>query len=256
MIGPSSFSLEGSRALVTGGAAGIGAAIAQALAACGADVAVTVHERDADETVTAIEGLGRRAEVLQVDLMTASKDALYQLIANAEGRLGGLDILVNNAGIILRGAALDFAWEDWRATMAVNLDAVWLLSQAAARKMAERESGSIINIASVLSFQGGIRVPAYTAAKHAVVGLTKALANEWASHGITVNAIAPGYVTTHNTRALRADEARMRELLARIPAGRFADPDEIAGAAVYLASPAARYVNGSVVSVDGGWMSR
>ncbi len=187
-------------------------------------MAVTVHSRDADETVAAIEALGRRAEVLQVDLPTSSKGELFQLVANAEGRLGGLDILVNNAGIILRGEALDFAWEDWRATMAVNLDAVWLLSQAAARKMAERGNGSIINIASVLSFQGGIRVPAYTAAKHGVVGLTKALANEWAARGITVNAIAPGYVTTENTKALRADEGRMKELLARIPAGRFADP--------------------------------
>jgi len=256
MIGPSSFSLAGSRALVTGGAAGIGAAIAQAFAAFGADVAVTVHDRDADETVAAIRGLGRRAEVLSVDLATSSRDALAQLVANAEGRLGGLDILVNNAGIILRHDALDHPWEDWRAVMAVDLDAVWLLSQAAARRMAPRGGGAIINIASVLSFQGGVRVPAYTAAKHAVVGLTKALANEWAVHGINVNAIAPGYVVTHNTRALRADEQRMRELVARIPAGRFAEPDEIAGAAVYLASPAARYVNGAVISVDGGWLAR
>jgi 2-deoxy-D-gluconate 3-dehydrogenase len=140
--------------------------------------------------------------------------------------------------------------------MALDLDAVWLLSQAAARKMAPRGRGSIINIASVLSFQGGVRAPAYAAAKHAVVGLTKALANEWAAHGITVNAIAPGYVVTQVTRALRADEARMRELVSRIPAGRFAEPDEIAGAAVYLASPAARYVNGTVLAVDGGWLSR
>jgi 2-deoxy-D-gluconate 3-dehydrogenase len=256
MIGPGSFTVEGARALVTGGASGIGRAIAEGLAACGAHVAVTVHERGADDVVAAIQGFGRRAEVLQVDLMTASRDALGQLVANAEGRLGGLDILVNNAGIILREDALDYSWEDWRAVMAVDLDAVWLLSQAAARKMSARGRGSIINIASVLSFQGGIRVPAYTAAKHGVVGLTKALANEWAAYGITVNAIAPGYVATKNTKALRADQSRMRELLSRIPAGRFADPGEIAGAAVFLASPAARYINGAVISVDGGWLSR
>jgi 2-deoxy-D-gluconate 3-dehydrogenase len=256
MIGPDSFTVEGARALVTGGASGIGRAIAEGLAACGAHVAVTVHEHGADDVVAAIQGFGRRAEVLQVDLMTASRDALGQLVANAEGRLGGLDILVNNAGIILREDALDYSWEDWRAVMAVDLDAVWLLSQAAARKMSARGRGSIINIASVLSFQGGIRVPAYTAAKHGVVGLTKALANEWAAYGITVNAIAPGYVATENTKALRADQSRMRELLSRIPAGRFADPGEIAGAAVFLASPAARYINGAVISVDGGWLSR
>jgi 2-dehydro-3-deoxy-D-gluconate 5-dehydrogenase len=256
MIGPEAFSLEGSRALVTGGAAGIGGAIAQAFAACGADVALTVHDREADEVVGAIQDLGRRAEVLYVDLASSSKDALAQLVVNAEARLGGLDILVNNAGIILRRDALDYSWQDWRAVMALNLDAVWLLSQAAAHKMVQRGRGSIINIASVLSFQGGMRVPAYTASKHAVVGLTKALANEWAGEGINVNAIAPGYVATENTKALRADESRMRELVGRIPVGRFAEPDEIAGAAVFLASPAARYVNGTVLSVDGGWLAR
>jgi 2-deoxy-D-gluconate 3-dehydrogenase len=256
MIDPSSFLVEGKRALVTGGAAGIGAAIAEALAACGADVAVTAHRRGADEVLEVVRALGRRAEALSVDLANASKDELAQLIANAEGRLGGIDILVNNAGIIRRADALEHPWEDWRAVMAVNLDAAWLLSQAAARRMAERGGGSIINIASVLSFQGGIRVPGYTASKHAIVGLTKALANEWAGLGINVNAIAPGYVVTENTKDLRADESRMRELLSRIPAGRFAEPDEIAGAAVFLASPAGRYVNGAVLSVDGGWLAR
>jgi 2-deoxy-D-gluconate 3-dehydrogenase len=256
MIGPASFSLEGRRALVTGGAAGIGAAIAKALAACGADVAITVHERSADETVEAIRAVGRRAEVLSADFGSFSKDAIAQLVANAEGRLGGLDILVNNAGVIRRDEAFVHSWADWRAVMAVDLDAVWLLSQAAARKMAPRGSGAIINIASVLSFQGGIKVPSYAAAKHAVLGLTRALANEWAEHGINVNAIAPGYVATDLTDALRNDQSRMQALLGRIPAGRFADADEIAGAAVFLASSAASYVNGTVVVVDGGWLSR
>lgn len=256
MIGPSSFSLEGRRALVTGGASGIGAAIAKALAACGADIAITAHHRDADETADEILSHGRRAEILTIDLANASKGELGQLVANAEGRLGGLDVLVNNAGIIRRADALDHPWEDWRAVMAVNLDALWLLSQAAAAKMAYRGRGRIINVASVLSFQGGVRVPGYAASKHAVVGLTQALANEWAALGIYVNAIAPGYVVTENTKALRADESRMQELLSRIPAGRFATPDEIAGAAVYLASPAASYVSGAVLTVDGGWLAR
>ena len=178
------------------------------------------------------------------------------LIAAAEERLGQIDILVNNAGIIRRADALEHPLADWRAVMAVNLDAVWLLSQAAARSMAARDGGRIISIASVLSFQGGIRVPGYTAAKHAVAGLTKALANEWAPHGINVNAIAPGYVVTENTKALREDQIRMRDLMARIPAGRFAEADEIAGAAVFLASPAASYVTGSILTVDGGWLAR
>lgn len=256
MIGPSSFSLEGRRALVTGGATGIGAAIATAYAACGADVTVTVHARGADEVLDKIRGLGRKGEALDVDLSTLDEAVAKRLVADAEARLGSLDILVNNAGIIRRTEGLDHAFADWKAVMAVNLDAVWLLSQAAARVMAPRKFGRIVSIASVLSFQGGIRVPGYSAAKHAVAGLTKALANEWTAHGINVNAIAPGYVATQNTKALREDAARMRDLLARIPAGRFAEADEIAGAAVFLASPASTYVTGSVVTVDGGWLAR
>jgi 2-deoxy-D-gluconate 3-dehydrogenase len=256
VIGPASFSLEGSRALVTGGAAGIGAAIAEAFAACGADVAVTVHTRPADDILERIRALGRRAEAVPADIAALDEASAASLVAVAEERLGPLDTLVNNAGIIRRKEALDHALADWREVMATNLDAVFLLSQAAARRMAERRRGRIVNVASVLAFQGGIRVPGYAAAKHAVVGLTRALANEWAAHGINVNAIAPGYVATENTKALRQDEARMRDLLARIPAGRFAEADEIAGAAVFLASPAASYVTGAVLAVDGGWLAR
>ena len=253
---PAAFSLEGRRALVTGGAAGIGSAIACALAAAGADVALTVHSRPADEALTRIRSLGRNAIALEADLASLSETAADLLIKTADEGLGGLDILVNNAGIIRRAEALEHPFSDWREVMAVNLDAVWLLSKLAGRRMATRGHGRIINVASVLSFQGGIRVPGYAAAKHAVAGLTKALANEWAARGVTVNAIAPGYVVTENNRALREDPVRMGELLARIPAGRFAEPDEIAGAAVFLASPAASYVNGSVLVVDGGWLSR
>jgi 2-deoxy-D-gluconate 3-dehydrogenase len=256
MFDPGLFSLAGRRALVTGGATGIGQAIALAFGACGADVAVTAHARGAEETLTALRKLGREAAALETDLATLSETSAAALVEAAEAALGPLDILVNNAGIIRRAEALDHPEADWRAVMSVNLDAVWLLSQAAARKMAPRGAGRIVNIASILSFQGGIRVPGYAAAKHAVVGLTRALANEWGARGITVNAIAPGYVVTENTKALRQDESRMRELLGRIPLGRFAEPDEIAGAAVFLASPAASYVNGSVLTADGGWLAR
>jgi 2-dehydro-3-deoxy-D-gluconate 5-dehydrogenase len=256
MFSLASFSLEGRRALVTGGASGIGAAIAMGLAAAGADVAVTAHERPADETLAAIRGMGRRAEAIEADLASLDAGRAEALAQEARRRLGGLDILVNNAGIIRRADALDTAEEDWRAVLAVNLDAVWLLSQAAGRVMTETGRGRIVMVASILAMQGGIRVPAYAAAKHAVVGLTRALSNEWAGRGVTVNAIAPGYVATENTRALREDPARSRELVARIPVGRFAEPDEMAGAAVFLASDAASYVTGSVLVVDGGWTAR
>jgi 2-deoxy-D-gluconate 3-dehydrogenase len=255
-VGPATFSLAGRRALVTGGAAGIGAAIAEALAAHGADVAITVHQRGGDTALAAIRNHGRKGEALQADLAQMSEASAAPLIKDTEARLGPSDILVNNAGIIRRAEALEHNFQDWRAVMTVNLDAVWLLSQAAARRMAERGAGRIISVASVLSFQGGIRVPGYATAKHAVAGLTKALANEWTPRGINVNAIAPGYVVTENTKALRQDQARMKDLVARIPAGRFAEPLEIAGAAVFLASSASSYVSGSVLVVDGGWLAR
>jgi 2-deoxy-D-gluconate 3-dehydrogenase len=257
MIDPSSFSVEGKRALVTGGAAGIGAAIAEALAACGADVAVTAHTRGADEVLAAIGKLGRKGEALSVDLANASKDEIAQLIAHVEGRFGGLDILVNNAGIIRRADALDFTETDWDEVMDLNLKTAFFLSQAAARQMLAADyGGRIINIASMLSFQGGIRIASYTASKSGIAGLTRLLANEWAARGINVNAIAPGYFVTDNTSALRADPVRSREILARIPAGRWGEPRELAGAAVFLAGPASDYVHGAIIPVDGGWLAR
>lgn len=252
-----SFSLNGQRALVTGGAAGIGQAIAVALAEAGADVAVTQNRASADATLEAVQSAGRTSAALTADLSTLTQPAAEDLIAQAEEALSGpLDILVNNAGIIRRADAVEHPEADWRAVLATNLDAVWLLSQAAGRGMVARGAGRIVQIASLLSFQGGIRVPGYTAAKHGVAGLTKALANEWAGSGVGVNAIAPGYIATDNTQALREDPERSRQILERIPAGRWGRPKDIAGAAVFLTSPAAHYVNGEILTVDGGWMGR
>jgi 2-deoxy-D-gluconate 3-dehydrogenase len=250
------FGLEGQRALVTGGAGGIGQAIAVALASAGADVAITTHSRPGEETLKSIRAAGRKAEAIGADLGKFDDDAADRLIALAEDRIGPISILVNNAGIIRRAFFHEHAASDWRDVIAANLDAVWFLSQAAGKRMRERRAGSIISIASVLSFQGGIRVPGYTAAKHAVAGLTKALANELAASGVTVNAIAPGYIATDNTQALRDDQDRSRQILERIPAGRWGEPGDVAGAAVFLASPAARYVQGHVLVVDGGWLTR
>jgi len=250
------FRLDGRRALVTGGATGIGRAIAEGLAAAGADVAITYRRREPDAALRAIEASGVRAAAVQADLETLDAGAAEKIVRAARERLGDIDILVNNAGMIHRADAAEFALADWRRVLAVDLDAAWLLAQAAGRGMLERGAGKIVNVASVLGFEGGLRVSAYAAAKHALVGLTRALANEWAAHGINVNAIAPGYTATDNTRALRDDPARAQELLARIPAGRFADPAEMAGAAVFLASEAASYCHGSVLVVDGGWLSR
>lgn len=250
------FSLEGKRALVTGGAAGIGQAIAVALAASGADVAFTTHSRPGNETAAAIAAHGRKAKDVHADLGALDAAGAEALIEKLEADFGGIDILVNNAGIIRRADLPVHNEEDWRAVLSTNLDSVWFLSQAASRRMQERKHGRIINIASLLSFQGGIRVPGYTASKHAVAGLTKALANELAPHGVTVNSIAPGYIATDNTTALRADPDRSRQILERIPAGRWGEASDIAGTAVFLASPAANYVTGAILNVDGGWLAR
>ncbi|KAB8140036.1 2-dehydro-3-deoxy-D-gluconate 5-dehydrogenase KduD [Chloroflexia bacterium SDU3-3] len=250
-----SFRLDGRVALVTGSTRGLGRALALALAEAGADIA-TLDRSDAAETRAQIEALGRRCASLRCDLATASVAELAAAVAQAEDALGGLDILVNNAGIIRRADALDFTEQDWDDVTQVNLKALFFLSQAAARAMLRRGGGKIIHIASMLSYQGGVCVPAYAAAKSGVAGLTRALANEWAAHGINVNAIAPGYMATDNTAALQADAARSRSILERIPAGRWGEPDDLQGAAVFLASDAARYLHGAIVPVDGGWLAR
>ena len=240
-----SFSLEGRHALVTGANAGIGQAIAVALARAGARVTLAAR-RECDETLTLIPG----AQAVRLDFADplAARDSFAG---------GDYDILINNAGTIRRADSHDFTEADWDEVMDVNLKAVFFTAQAFARALVQRGAGgAIVNIASLLSFQGGIRVPSYTAAKHGVAGLTKLLANEWAAKGINVNAIAPGYVETANTQALRADPDRNRAILERIPAGRWGQPEDIAGAAVFLCSPAAAYVHGAILNVDGGWLAR
>jgi 2-deoxy-D-gluconate 3-dehydrogenase len=250
------FDLTGRKALVTGGATGIGEGIALGLAAAGADVALTYRSHQPEDTIARIEVVGRRAAAVKADFTGMGEAAAAEVIGFATDALGGLDILVNNAGIIHRADSVEFDFDDWRRVLSVNLDSVWLLSQAAGRQMVSQGSGKIVIVGSVLGSQGGLKVPAYAASKHAVTGLTRALCNEWAAHGVNVNAIAPGYTATDNTQALRDDPDRSRALLERIPAGRFAEPSEMAGAAVFLASDAAAYCHGSVVTVDGGWLAR
>ncbi len=250
------FDLTGRKALVTGGATGIGEGIALALAEAGADVALTYRSHLPDRTLARIEGMGRRGAAVAADFVGMDEAGAREVIDFASDALGGLDILVNNAGIIHREESVDMPLADWRRVLSVNLDSVWLLSQAAGRRMVAQGRGRIVIVSSVLGSQGGLRVPAYVASKHAAIGLTRALCNEWASHGVNVNAIAPGYTATDNTQALRDDRDRSNALLARIPAGRFAEASEIAGAAVFLASDAASYCHGSVVTVDGGWLAR
>ncbi len=248
MIDP--FRLDGRVALVTGANTGIGQAIAVGLARAGAEV-IAAGRSSLDETLGLIAAAGGRARPLALALDDPAA-AAAKLDA-----LGPLDILVNNAGIIRRADAVDFTEADWDEVLDVNLKAVFFLAQAFARAaFARGTGGSIVNIASLLAFQGGIRIPSYTAAKHGVAGLTKLLANEWAARGINVNAVAPGYIETNNTQALRADGTRARAILDRIPAGRWGQAEDIAGAVVFLASPAARYVQGVVLPVDGGWLAR
>ena len=251
---PDSFSLEGRVAVVTGANTGLGQGLAVALAGAGADI-VCVGRSSAAETVAAVQALGRQALEVQADL-TSTRD-VPQILAETLGRFGRLDILVNNAGTIRRADALEFSETDWDDVLGVNLKSVFFLSQAAAREMiGSGRGGKIIHIASMLSFQGGIRVASYTASKSGVAGLTRLMANEWAARHVNVNAIAPGYFATNNTEALRQDETRNRDILARIPAARWGQPGDLAGAAVFLASRASDYVHGAVIPVDGGWLAR
>jgi 2-deoxy-D-gluconate 3-dehydrogenase len=247
------FNLAGRTALVTGANTGLGQGIAIALAEAGADI-VVAGRSPADETAERVRALGRRFLDVRADL--SSTAPLRDVVAAAVNLNGRLDIVVNNAGIIRRADSVDVDEADWDAVIDTNLKSVFFLSQAAARHMAAHGGGKIVNIASLLSFQGGIRVPAYAASKSAVAGLTRALANEWAAQGINVNAIAPGYFDTNNTAALRADPVREPAILARIPAGRWGQPGDLGGAAVFLASRASDYVHGIVLPVDGGWLAR
>jgi 2-deoxy-D-gluconate 3-dehydrogenase len=248
------FSLEGKVALVTGGNVGIGQGIALALADAGADIA-SVARRASDDTVGKVLAKGRRAISIQADLM--SMEPIGRIIEEAEKGLGPIDILINNAGIIRRNDAVDFTEQDWDDVMNVNLKTVFFLSQAVVKTMiAGQRGGKIVNTASMLSYQGGIRVPSYTASKSGVAGLTKLMANEWAKHGVNANAIAPGYFATDNTQALQDDPVRSKEILGRIPAGRWGDPSDIGGAAVFLSSSASDYVQGITLPVDGGWLAR
>ncbi|MGB3626426.1 MAG: 2-dehydro-3-deoxy-D-gluconate 5-dehydrogenase KduD [Henriciella sp.] len=248
------FDLEDKVAIVTGANTGLGQGMAVALAEAGADLALVGRSRP-EETVELVEKAGRKAHVIMADL--GSLEPVDTIVGETREALGGLDILVNNAGIIRRNDSIDFTEADWDAVMDVNLKTLFFLSQKAARSMIDTKTrGKIINIASMLSYQGGIRVPSYTASKSGVMGLTRILANEWAGHGINVNAIAPGYFATNNTAALQADETRNREILGRIPAGRWGDPADLGGAVVFLASRASDYVQGITLPVDGGWLAR
>ena len=249
------FRLDGKVALVTGASRGLGAGIARALAGAGADVVVHANTTPADATSAAVAKAGRRSHSVVANL--ESPAAAASLAADAIAAFGRIDILVNNAGTIRRSPAADHPDADWDTVIAVNLSSVFRLSRAIGKHMIERrEGGKIVNVASLLAFQGGITVPAYAAAKGGVAQLTKALANEWAPHRINVNAIAPGYMETDNTTVLRQDATRFRQITERIPAGRWGQPDDLGGAAVFLASRASDYVHGHVLVVDGGWMGR
>ena len=247
------FDLTGRSAIVTGASTGLGMGMTLALAEAGADILLVDHV-SCDVVADKVRGLGRRAATLVVDLMRM--DSIATVVDTALAEFGKIDIIVNNAGIIRRTPAVDFSEKDWDEVMTLNAKTVFFLAQAAARDMMKRKYGKIINISSLLAFQGGIVVPSYSASKGAVAQITKALANEWAQFNITVNAIAPGYMATNNTKALREDPVRSRAILDRIPAGRWGIPDDLGGAAVFLASRASDYVNGHVLVVDGGWLAR
>jgi len=247
------FDLTGKAAIVTGGFQGLGRGMAIGLAEAGADV-VLVDRNESLETAGVIRSMGRKSLTVAADLM--SIEAIPSIVQRTVEAFGKVDILINNAGTIRRTPAIDYSEKDWDEVMAVNSKTVFFFSQAVGRDMMKRKSGKIINIASLLSFQGGIIVPAYAASKGAVAQVTKALANEWAVHGINVNAIAPGYMATDNTKALREDPVRSKAILDRIPAGRWGTPEDLAGVAVFLASSASDYVNGHVLVVDGGWLAR
>ena len=249
------FSLNGRTAVVTGASRGLGQAMAVALAEAGADVVcVSTRPDGTNDTAKAIRASGRKAWQLASDL--SDRPAAADLAERCNAEAGDIDILVNNAGTIRRHPATEFPLADWDLVLRTNLDSVFLLSQSFGKRMIERGSGKIINVASLLSFSGGVTVPAYTASKHAVAGLTKAFANEWGKHGVQVNAIAPGYFKTDNTAALQQDATRHAEISARIPAARWGDPRDLGGPVVFLASRASDYVNGHVLVVDGGWMAR
>jgi 2-deoxy-D-gluconate 3-dehydrogenase len=248
------FTLQGKKALVTGASRGIGKAVAIGLAEAGADVALVSRSDVLFRTAQEIEKLGRKALVIQEDL--TRPEAAEKVVNATVKSFGRLDILVNNAGTTRRAPVEDYRDEDWEVVIELNLNVVFRLCRAAGKVMLARGYGKIVNVASLMSFQGGITIPAYTASKHGVAGLTKSFANEWAGRNITVNAIAPGYVCTEVTVTLQKDKVRNRQILERIPQGRWAEPEDMVGAVVFLASDASRYVQGHVLVVDGGWMSR
>ncbi|QIL19316.1 2-dehydro-3-deoxy-D-gluconate 5-dehydrogenase KduD [Thermomonas sp. HDW16] len=247
------FSLQGKVALVTGANTGLGQGIALALAEAGADIAAA-GIAPPTETEAMVTALGRRFVAIQANL--SSLEPIDRIVQETLGGLGGLDILVNNAGLIRRADAVDFSEQDWDEVMNVNIKSAFFMAQAAGRHFIAQGRGKIINIASMLSFQGGIRVPSYTASKSGIAGITRLLANEWGNKGVNINAIAPGYMATDNTAQLRADEDRNKAILDRIPAGRWGVPADLGGTAVFLASSASDYVNGAIIPVDGGWLAR
>ncbi|CAH0528819.1 2-dehydro-3-deoxy-D-gluconate 5-dehydrogenase KduD [Vibrio hippocampi] len=249
-----SFSLEGKVAIVTGCDTGLGQGMALGLAKAGCDI-VGVNIVEPTDTIAMMEETGRKFIDIRANLMKL--DDIPGIVDRAVTELGRIDILVNNAGIIRRNDAIDFSEQDWDDVMNINIKSVFFMSQAVAKQfIAQGEGGKIINVASMLSFQGGIRVPSYTASKSGVMGVTRLMANEWAKEGINVNAIAPGYMATNNTTALRADEKRNAEILERIPADRWGTPEDLAGPCVFLSSKASDYINGYTIAVDGGWLSR